>query len=175
MTNKIVVNIFATVITLSFAAIFIGQILVTSNVYEQQQAHGQKEEEEGMAKLFEQDTTATQQQPTTDEEADEQVGAGGGGEEEQGTPNVFTDPFSSSDSLSLISHRISRNTILDTETLDINSEIQNNGTEPLDFVRVTATFYDANNSILGSDFTYTEPDTLDPGQSAPFKLNVGLR
>jgi hypothetical protein len=65
------------------------------------------------------------------------------------------------------------NTILDTETLDINGEIQNNGTEPLDFVRVTATFYDANNSILGSDFTFTEPDTLEPGQSAPFKLTVG--
>jgi hypothetical protein len=60
---------------------------------------------------------------------------------------------------------------LDSETLDVNGEIENNGTEQLDFVRVTVTFYDANNSILGSDFT--EPNTLDPGQSAPFKLNVG--
>jgi hypothetical protein len=53
MSKKIVVNIFATVLMLLFTALFIGQILVTNNVYEQQQAHGQKEEEEGMAKLFE--------------------------------------------------------------------------------------------------------------------------
>jgi hypothetical protein len=105
----------------------------------------------------------------TDEEADEQTGGG-----EQRTPSVFTDP-SSSDSLSLLSHRISRDTILDTETLDINGEIQNNGTEPLNFVKVTATFYDVNNSVLGNDYTFTKPYTLEPGQSAPFRLNVGFR
>jgi hypothetical protein len=66
MTKKIVVNTFATAVMLLFTALFIGQILVSNNVYEQQQAHGQKEEE-GMAKLFEQDPTETQQQPTTDE------------------------------------------------------------------------------------------------------------
>jgi hypothetical protein len=64
---------------------------------------------------------------------------------------------------------------LDTETLDINGEIQNNGTEPLDFVKVTATFYDVSNSVLGNDYTFTKPYTLEPGQSAPFRLNVDFR
>jgi len=71
-------------------------------------------------------------------------------------------------------HRISTDEIFDDPTLDIDGEIQNNGTESLDFVRVTATFYDETNSILGSDFTYTEPNTLEPGQTAPFKLSAGF-
>lgn len=53
-----------------------------------------------------------------------------------------------------------------TLKLDLNGEIQNNGTEIVDFVRVTSTFYDANNSIFGSDFIFTERNTLEPGQSA---------
>jgi hypothetical protein len=67
----------------------------------------------------------------------------------------------------LLSHRIDTEQILNEETMDINGEIQNTGTESLDFVKVTATFYDASNSILGSDFAYTEPYTLEPRQSAP--------
>jgi hypothetical protein len=74
----------------------------------------------------------------------------------------------------VLSHRISTDEILDDPIMDIDGEIQNNGTESLDFVRVTATFYDATNSILGSDFAYTEPSTLEPGQSAPFKLSAGF-
>jgi hypothetical protein len=75
---------------------------------------------------------------------------------------------------SVLSHRISTDEILDDPTMDIDGEIQNNGTVSLDFVRATATFYDANNSILGSDFAYTEPTTLEPGQTAPFSITVGF-
>jgi hypothetical protein len=58
--------------------------------------------------------------------------------------------------------------------MDLDGEIQNNGTVSLDFVKATATFYDATNSILGSDFAYTEPTTLEPGQTAPFKITAGF-
>jgi len=114
---------------------------------------------------------------TTDED-EEQIEGGedtNGSEDGsgQGSTTVNIDP-ASSDSLSMLSHRISTDEILDKPTMDINGEIQNNGTESLDFVRVTATFYDATNSILGSDFTYTEPNTLEPGQTAPFKLSAGF-
>lgn len=73
-----------------------------------------------------------------------------------------------------MSHRISTDEIIDDPTMDINGEIQNNGSESIDFVKVTATFYDATGSVIGSDFTYTDPDTLEPGQSAPFKLTAGF-
>jgi hypothetical protein len=106
---------------------------------------------------------------------DEEEGQNEEGEEttEDGSPMVRIDP-SSSDSLSVLSHRISTDEILDDPTMDIDGEIQNNGTVSLDFVRATATFYDANNSILGSDFAYTEPTTLEPGQAAPFSITVGF-
>jgi hypothetical protein len=108
---------------------------------------------------------------TTDIE-EEQNGVSEDGTE-GGAPRVSIDP-SSSDSLSVLSHRISTDQISDRLTMDIDGEIENNGTEPLDFVKVTATFYDATNSILGSDFAYTEPTTLEPGQTAPFKITAGF-
>jgi hypothetical protein len=86
---------------------------------------------------------------------------------------VTIDP-ASLESLSVLSHRISTDEILDDPTMDIDGEIQNTGTEALDFVQVTATFYDQSNSILGSDYTYTEPSTLEPGQTAPFKVSAGF-
>jgi hypothetical protein len=58
--------------------------------------------------------------------------------------------------------------------MNINGEFQNSGAQSLDFVKATATFYEMNNQVIGSDFTYTKPDTLEPGQSAPFKLTAGF-
>jgi hypothetical protein len=83
----------------------------------------------------------------------------------------YIDP-ASLDSLTALCHRISTNEILDDPTMEINGEIQNNRTESLDFVKVTATFYDVADSVIGSDFAYTDPDNLEPGQSAPFKLTA---
>ena len=99
---------------------------------------------------------------------DEDTSEGQGGE-----ATVTIDP-ASLDSLSILSHRVSTDEILDDPTMDIDGEVQNTGTETLDFVQVTATFYDQSNSILGSDFTYTEPYTLEPGQTAPFKISAGF-
>ena len=105
---------------------------------------------------------------------DEQNGAEEGTSESQGGAITVTIDPASLDSLSVLSHRISTDEILDDPTMDIDGEIQNTGTETLDFVQVTATFYDQSNSILGSDFTYTEPYTLEPEQTAPFKISAGF-
>ena len=64
--------------------------------------------------------------------------------------------------------------MLDEETLNIIGEIRNNDTDSADFVKLTATFYDANNKTLGSDSAYTDPTTLEPGQSGPFKMDAGI-
>ena len=61
-----------------------------------------------------------------------------------------------------------------TKSLDLNGEIKNNGTETAQFIQVILTYYNKNNVTLGSDFTYTNPDTIDPGQAAPYKINVGI-
>ena len=48
-------------------------------------------------------------------------------------------------------------------------EIQNMAQQEKQFVKVIITPYDASNAILTTDNTYTEPSTLQPGQSGPFK------
>jgi hypothetical protein len=53
--------------------------------------------------------------------------------------------------------------------LVIVGEIQNTAQVEKQFVKFVVTAYDANNAILASDFTYTEPDTLQAGQTGPFK------
>jgi hypothetical protein len=44
--------------------------------------------------------------------------------------------------------------------------------QPVSYVRITATFYDSNNSVIGTDYTFTSPSTLQPGQRAPFDLTI---
>jgi hypothetical protein len=59
-----------------------------------------------------------------------------------------------------------------TGTFHIVGEIINESFEPVRFVKIIATFYDSNNSVIGTDFTYTSPSTLQPGQKAPFDMIV---
>ena len=57
-------------------------------------------------------------------------------------------------------------------TLHIVGEVINESYQPARYIRITATFYDANNSVIGTDFTFTSPSTLQPGQRAPFDLTI---
>ena len=59
-----------------------------------------------------------------------------------------------------------------TGSLHIVGEVINESFEPVRFVKIIATFYDSNNSVIGTDFTYTSPSTLLPGQKAPFDILV---
>ena len=38
------------------------------------------------------------------------------------------------------------------------------------FVKVPGTFYDTNNQVVATDFTYTNPADIGPGIKAPFEL-----
>ena len=80
--------------------------------------------------------------------------------------NPLTDP------LMLTSFRLTSGVEFGVKTFNIDGEVMNKGTETRDYVQITATFYDANKSILGSEFTFTEPTTLQPSQSAPFKISL---
>jgi hypothetical protein len=57
-------------------------------------------------------------------------------------------------------------------TLHIVGEVINESYQPVRYVRITATFYDVNNSVIGTDYTFTSPSTLQPGQRAPFDLTI---
>ncbi len=52
-------------------------------------------------------------------------------------------------------------------------EVINNGTAPASYVKVTATFYDANEQVVDTAFTYagdTSSVQLNPGSKTPFEI-----
>jgi hypothetical protein len=53
-------------------------------------------------------------------------------------------------------------------------EVVNRGNEAARFVEIIATFYDSQNRVIGTHNTFTNPDNIYPGQSAPFELIVGF-
>jgi len=54
--------------------------------------------------------------------------------------------------------------------LHVVGEVENGLSRSIDFVKVTGTFYDASNRVIGTDFTFTDPNTLEAGETAPFDL-----
>ena len=54
----------------------------------------------------------------------------------------------------------------------IVGEVQNILYEPANFVKVTASFYNRFNQIIGTQSGYTDPNDLYPGQRAPFTILI---
>ena len=59
-----------------------------------------------------------------------------------------------------------------TGNMHIVGEVINESFQPIRFVEITATFYDSNNRVIGTDFAFTNPSTLQPGQMAPFDMII---
>jgi hypothetical protein len=60
----------------------------------------------------------------------------------------------------------------DTGSFHIVGEVLNQAPVTARFVKIIATFYNAYGQVIGTDFTYTDPSNLAPGQMAPFDLIV---
>lgn len=69
----------------------------------------------------------------------------------------------------------SATTYFDDNSFHIVGEVLNNASEEQDFVKVTATIYDENNHVIGTDFTFTSPSTIPSQESAPFEFRLGER
>jgi hypothetical protein len=54
--------------------------------------------------------------------------------------------------------------------MHVVGEVENNTPTNIQFVKVTGTFYDTNNQVVATDFTYTNPADIGAGQKAPFEL-----
>lgn len=54
----------------------------------------------------------------------------------------------------------------------INGEVTNTGTEAVTFVKLVAAMYDSTGALVDTDFTYTDPSDLSPGQTAPFEFMI---
>ena len=49
-------------------------------------------------------------------------------------------------------------------------EVQNNAATPMEFVEITATFYDAAGKVVGTGSGYTDMDILRPAERSPFEI-----
>ncbi|RME98234.1 MAG: hypothetical protein D6768_17810, partial [Chloroflexi bacterium] len=56
----------------------------------------------------------------------------------------------------------------------IVGEVQNNASTPMEYVQVTAKLYNAAQETIGTKLTFTAPDVIFPGGSAPFDI-IALR
>jgi plastocyanin len=85
-------------------------------------------------------------------------------------PQTFTQPAKVGPRI------VSENNYVDSYgSLHIVGEVINESYESMEFVQVTATFYDASNGVVGTSFDYTSPSTLQPGQRAPFDITANER
>jgi hypothetical protein len=57
-------------------------------------------------------------------------------------------------------------------TVHIVGEVINQSPVTAKFVEIIVTFYNAYNQVIGTDFTFTQPSDLAPGQRAPFDIAV---
>ena len=56
--------------------------------------------------------------------------------------------------------------------LHVIGEVINESNQTARFVKVVATFYDQNNQVIGTDYTYTTLSELSPGQKSPFEISL---
>jgi hypothetical protein len=54
----------------------------------------------------------------------------------------------------------------------IVGEVTNQGSGKATFVKISGAFYNSSNSVVAADFTFTDPQDLEPGQTAPFDIIV---
>jgi hypothetical protein len=55
-------------------------------------------------------------------------------------------------------------------TYHVVGEVENNSSKTASYVEISGTFYDANGTVVGTTFTFTEPHDITPGGKAPFDL-----
>ena len=79
---------------------------------------------------------------------------------------VIVSASSGSGNVNLLSQRFNQ----ERYSSEIVGEVQNNGTEPVEFVKVAVTFYDSTGNVVGTENTYADPSDLRPGMKAPFKI-----
>jgi hypothetical protein len=68
---------------------------------------------------------------------------------------------------------LSSNDFIDSDGyLHVVGEVENNNPSDAKFVRITGTFYDTNNQVVATDFTFTSPSDIGSGQKAPFEITL---
>jgi hypothetical protein len=77
------------------------------------------------------------------------------------------DQLSRTNSVEILSHNSYTDSL---GFLHVVGEVKNNSPSLVEFVKIIGTFYDANDEVVGTHFTYTNPSDLVRGSKAPFDL-----
>lgn len=95
--------------------------------------------------------------------------SGGTQEDASGSSGSTSNSVGSNEAdIILLSQRYNQEQFGDT----IVGEVENNGTGTADFVQVSVSFYDSNGQIVGREFTYADPSTVEPGMRSPFEVFI---
>ena len=60
----------------------------------------------------------------------------------------------------------------DRFTDNIIGKVKNIGNGTAEFIQLTFNLYNKQGRLIGTEFTYSDPDTLNPGQKAPFNIFI---
>lgn len=82
----------------------------------------------------------------------------------EGSIGSFTD-----DKIEVLSHSSYINSI---GTLVITGEVRNNSDRSKKFIKILATLYNSDGSVVETDYTYSDRDVLSPGETSGFKMYV---
>lgn len=67
---------------------------------------------------------------------------------------------------------LSHSSYFDRGYFKVVGEVENTIPNNINFVKIVATFYDDQNKVIGTSFTFTQLDTLKPNQKSPFELST---
>jgi hypothetical protein len=54
---------------------------------------------------------------------------------------------------------------------NVVGEVKNTLSTNINYVKIVATFYDSSNTVIGTSFTFTDVDILEPNQKSPFQIS----
>ena len=60
----------------------------------------------------------------------------------------------------------------DRFTDNLIGKVKNIGNGTAEFVQLTFNLYNKKGELIGTEFTYADPDTLKPGQKSPFNMFI---
>lgn len=89
--------------------------------------------------------------------------------------SYFTEIFETqpSDPVYVVSHSTLKDKRISGPIYKLVGEIKNKGDVEVRFVKITATFYDNDGIVIGTDHTYARPHDILPGQTAPYEFTIG--
>jgi hypothetical protein len=79
----------------------------------------------------------------------------------------YTYAQTTNNGISILSHSSYLGDIGDFHVI---GEVQNNAANPMEFVEITATFYDAAGNVVGTGSGYTDMDILRPAETSSFEI-----